>query len=212
MRAIATLMLILIAQAAGAAQSSSKAKYPNGIQAEFGVAKGQVGIDNPDQTKAYYSVLALQGIVHLPLLGDGDSPLAFDLVGSFRYLDLQNTAEVSGEKEVANLIGPGAGVHLRLFKLIGGYQIDYMIARHYSFGPVSRELNYSMTLSRAYAGLQMTFGQLSVSATYNTATGTVPQKDSGLSMSSAFTEQTYWLNLNYSTGTSFFTFLEKLFF
>lgn len=195
----------------GSGGSGSGGRYPFGVQVDAGVGEGYSAIQNPDNTTAYYQTVALEGRGHIVLIGNSSSPLGCDLVGGIRYLDLRNTAQTTNEKEVANLIGPTVGVHFRLFKLIGGYQVDYLLARHYSVGPVSHELDYSMVTNHTYFGLQYTLGQLSLGLTYSTSQGIVPHASTGLSVDSAYNDQIYWLNLNYSFGTSFMSFMKALF-
>lgn len=211
--ALTGLLILLAAENASAqAKSSAKGKdgsYPRGVQAELSAGTGSASIGNPDATTAHYSALAIEARGHIPLWTN--RWLGFNLVGNVRYLDLTNTAESGKQKEVANLIGPGLGVQLRLFKFIGGFQTEYMLARHYAVGPTSRELNYSMTMSKTYYGLILPFENLAVGLIASSSTGTVPSEKSGLSTNSPYTDQVYWLSFTYSTGASFVEFLKYLF-
>lgn len=214
-------MWMAVAPQAALAQSSPSAsssagkpggKYPSGIQAEVSAGGGTSSILNTDGTSAYYTTLAVEGRGLIPLFGgDGQSRISLSLVGGIRYLDLSNSVTMGSQKEVANMIGPGAGLQLRLFKFVGGMQYDYMLARHYAIGPMSRDLEYQMPLTKTYYGLQIPFGQLAIAFTYSSSTGTVPKAATRLSADSPYADQLYWLNFTYSTGASFWRFLEMLF-
>lgn len=200
-------------QPAPQATSSTQAKgnYPHGVQIDLAAGYGSSAITNPDATTAYYNSLLLEGRGHIPLIGHSSSFFALDLIGSVQYIDLTNTATIGSQKEVANMIGPGGGAHVRFFKFIGGAQYHYMLARHYAVGPTSRELNYSMPVAKSYFGLQIPLGQLAVALTYSTSTGTVPKENSGLTSNSPYTDTVYWLTFTYSTGASLLSFLKLLF-
>ena len=200
------------AQTAAPAAANTQKKYPFGLQAEISGGYGASSIENPDATKAHYTTIGVQGKGYIPVLGTAaGSMFQLALTGNVRYLDLKNTAEVGSQKEVANVIGPGGGIHLRLFKIVAGVDYNFMLARHYAVGPVSRELQYSMPVIRYYGGLIVPFNQLAVGFTWSSSSGTVPASQSQLSKSSPFQEQTYWLNFIYSTGIPFSNVFKVLF-
>ncbi len=180
-----------------------------GVAFSVGAGMGKAAIENPDQTKAHYKVLALQGRGHLPLFDTRNFDA--DFFGSVKYLDLENTSNTKFQSEVANLIGPGAGLELRAFKFVLGGEYNMMLARHYAVGNTSRDMKYEMNLVNVYGGLNFKFNQLSVSLSYSQSTGTVPKASSGLAKSSPYNDQIYWLQLTYSTGASFSRFLQFLF-
>lgn len=195
------------------AQSKSGGKeganYPHGVQAEVSIGTGSAMIANPDSTTAYYSATALEGRGHIPLFNR--RWMSFELIGNIRYLDLTNTAEASGQKEVANLIGPGLGLQLRFFPFVVGFQTEYLFARHYAVGSTSRELEYSMTVAKTYYGLIFPFQNLAVGLTASSSTGSIPSDRTGLSAPCPYSDQVYWLSFTYSTGASFVDFLKYLF-
>ncbi len=210
---VITVLMILLVQTlasnAYAQKNGEGSNFPRGVQAEAGIGSGSAAIVNPDATTAYYSALSLEGRGHIPLYTT--RWLGFNLVGNLRYVDLTNTADMGKQKEVANLIGPGLGVQLRLFKFIGGFQTEFLLARHYAVGPISRELNYTLNTTKTYYGFMFPFQNLAISFFESTSTGTVPNYKSGLSTSSQYSDQTYWLTLTYSTGASFIEFIKYLF-
>ncbi len=86
-----------------------------------------------------------------------------------------------------------------------------MLARHYAVGNTSRDMKYEMPMLTVYGGLNFKFQQLSVGIMYSQESGTIPQSSTGLTKSSPFDDQVYWLQLTYSTGASFMNFLKFLF-
>jgi hypothetical protein len=128
-----------------------------------------------------------------------------------RYLDLENTANNSSQSEVGNLIGPGAGLHLRVFKFTLGAEYNYMIGRYYAVGTISNSAKYEMPLLDTYAGFSIPFKMLSVSLSYSMASGSIPKAESGLSKDVPYKDQIYWIQLTYSTGASFSKFWDYLF-
>ena len=180
-----------------------------GVAVTASVGKGGSKIGNPDGTIAHYKVLALEGRGHIPLI-DTKSFNA-DLIGTLRYLDIENTANTKYQSEVGNMIGPGAGLELRAYRFVAGFHYDVLLARHYAVGHVSRDMKYNMMTTTAYGGLTYQFQQLAVSITYSQSSGTVPKSASGLTKDSPYEDQIYWLSLTYSTGASFSKFLNFLF-
>lgn len=172
-------------------------------------ALGKATIINPDKSLAHYKVLALEGRGHIPLLDSKDFDI--DLTGSVRYLDLENTANGNYQSEVANMIGPGAGLEFRAFRFVAGAEYHLMLARHYAVGNVSRDVKYEMPMMNIYGGLNWKFNQLSVSVLYSQGSASVPKGSSGLTKDSPYSDQIYWLQLTYSTGASFVKFLHFLF-
>jgi hypothetical protein len=188
---------------------SAVAADSNGVTFSVGAGMGKASIENPDQTKAHYKVLALQGRGQIPLIYSNS--FEADLVGAMRYLDLENTANNSYQSEVANLIGPGVGLELRAFKFVLGAEYHIMLARHYAVGSISRDMKYEMPMLNLYGGLNFQFNQLAVSISYSQGSATVPKASSGLTKDSPYTDQIYWLQLTYSTGASFTKFISFLF-
>lgn len=145
----------------------------------------------------------------LPMFEDDN--YALSLTGGLRYLDLTNTANNSEASEVANMVGPTAGLTLRLYKFFVGYEYDLMLARHYTIGSLSKATKYTMPLGTISGGLTIPFNQLSVSLSYSQSSGKVPKSGSGLSKDVPYQDQIVWLQLTYSTGASFQKFLGFLF-
>lgn len=180
-----------------------------GVALTMSGGMGKASIKNPDDTYARYKVLALEGTGHIPLLDSKDFDV--DLLGSMKYLDLENTANTSFQSEVANLIGPGAGLEFRAYRFVLGAEYHMMLARHYAVGNTSRDMRYEMPMMSLYGGLNIQFKQLSVSLSYSQGSATVPKSSTGLTKDAPYTDQIYWLQVTYSTGASFMKFLKFLF-
>ncbi|MGE3758951.1 MAG: hypothetical protein AB7H97_14415 [Pseudobdellovibrionaceae bacterium] len=203
MRLIFLCLLFISAKAfAGSSQ------FGTGITFHLGLGYGGAQIVNPDGTKANYKALGMKGGAQLPLFEGGN--FASHLVGGLQYLDLQNNANSGRQSEIANMIGPSAGLKLRAFKFFVEYDYSFMLARHYAIGTISRSSKYNMPVGTMSAGITYPLKQLTVSFAYSQSSGTVPKASSELSKSSPYTDQVYWLQLSYSTGSSlrqFFSFL-----
>lgn len=183
--------------------------FGKGVTFDLGLGYGSAVIENPDQTKANYKVLALSGRALLPLV-EGDDFTAH-LTGGVRYLDLENTANGGPQSEVANSIGPGAGLRLRAFKFFVAYEYYFMLSRHYAIGNISRSSKYQMPVGNLSGGFTIPLKQLSVSFSYSQSAGTVPKASSELSKDSPYNDQIYWLQVSYSTGSSLAQFFGFLF-
>lgn len=177
------------------------------LQGEAGLP--YASIKNPDNTFAYYRGVGLQGRVFLPVIDE--HLFSFNLVGSGKYLDLTNSSNNSRQKEVANLIGPGLGVNVMLWKLFAGIDYQLIYGRHYGVGAISRELNYSYGALQQYYGLQWEFGALMVGLSYSSIQAKIPKSQTGLSVDSDYAEQIYWIHFRYSSGFSLNQLLKVLF-
>jgi hypothetical protein len=202
MRFVLLILFLMGVQSAGANDAG-------GVAFSIGAGMGKATIENPDQTKAHYKVLALEGRGQIPLIVTPS--FEADLLGSMRYLDLENTANNGFQSEVANLIGPGAGLEFRAFKFVLGVEYHLMLARHYAVGNTSRDMKYEMPMLNLYGGLNFQFKQLSVSLSYSQGSASVPKASSGLAKDSPYTDQIFWLQFTYSTGASFTNFIKFLF-
>lgn len=196
------LLLILFSSAAFAREGG-------GVAFQLGFGSGGATIENPDETKAGYKILSATGRVLLPLIETSEFSAA--LTGAVRYLDLTNTANNSEQSEVANMLGPGAGLRLQAWKFFASYEYDLMAARHYTIGSNSKAIKYSLPLGTMEAGIAIPFKQLSVSFSYSRSSGEVPKSGTGLSKDVRYQDEIYWLQFTYSTGADFGKFLNFLF-
>lgn len=185
------------------------AKGAGGVGLEVGLGSGAASIDNPNNSKARYKILGVTARGIIPIVDNDQFGLA--LTGGLRFLDMTNTANNADQSEVGNMIGPMAGVRIRAAKFFVGYSYNLMLARHYAVGTNSRAIKYNIPLSTLEAGITIPFNQLSVSFSYNMSSGKVPKSGSGLTADAPYQDQTYWLQLTYSTGADFLKFLGFLF-
>ncbi len=190
-------------------QARADRKFGEGVAASVGLAQGGATIKNPDDTKAQYKLLAVQAQGLIPLI-ESDHFASY-LTGNVRYVDLTNTRNDDSQSEVGNMIGPGAGLHFRLYKFVLGAEYNYLIGRYYAVGNVSNSSEYKMPQTNLYAGYSIPFKMLSVSLSYSMASGTIPKAESQLSKDAPYTDQIYWIQLTYSTGASFSKFWDYLF-
>ncbi|NJM10321.1 MAG: hypothetical protein HC883_05540 [Bdellovibrionaceae bacterium] len=184
-------------------------EFAKGVAFDMSLGYGGSKIENPDQSEANYKTLALSGRLFIPFVEKKD--FGVSLLLGLRYLDLENNANTGNQSEFANLIGPGLGLQIRAYKFFVGSEYHMMFARHHAVGSVSRSSKYEMPTINIFGGITIPFQQLSVSFSYSQSSGTVPKDSSGLSESSAFCDQIYWLHLTYSTGASPGKFLGFLF-
>lgn len=200
------LVIVLLISSTNAFAGNSQ--FGTGITFDLGIGYGGAQIKNPDDTKANYKVLGLKGGAMLPIFEGGD--FSAHLTGGLKYLDLQNNANSGKQSEIANMIGPSAGLRIRAFKFFVQYDYSFMLARHYAIGTISRSSKYDMPTGTLSGGLTYPLKHLTVSFAYSQSSGTVPKASSELSKSSPYTDQVYWLQVSYSTGSSlrqFFSFL-----
>ncbi|MGE3972889.1 MAG: hypothetical protein AB7F59_00030 [Bdellovibrionales bacterium] len=182
------------------AQKSSKKgnRDDRGLSAQVDLGLPTVTIENPDSSIAYYTGIGVTGRGILPLLDT--RYFSFNLVGNAKYLDLKNTASTASQKEIANHIGAGGGVSVMLWIFFYGIDYNYMLARHYTVGTFSQELNYNYTSAVTYYGAQIEFGQLSLGGGVSMNTATISNGATDLNMDSPYSEKTYFVFARYSTG------------
>lgn len=198
---------VLAAQATTSAKKAAAERYNLSIEGEIGYPF--VSLTNPDSSKAYYDGVALRLNVLVPIFDSASAALY--LVPAFKYLDLSNTAQTGTQSEVANIIGPGAGLAFRLSKFRLGAQIYQLWGRHYSTGTFSDRLNYSFRSVDYSAGIFHQFGRLSVGASYSISKSTIPIEPTGLNTSTPYEESVIAFQLTYNTGDSLWQIIRSLF-
>lgn len=167
-----------------------------------------ITISNPNGENAGYEGISLQGRLFAPIYSDG----AFhtQLHGVLRYHDLENKYSSDGQTEVANHIGPGVGLSIRLGRLTLGGEYSLMKARHYYIGHIGLKTEYDYAVGTAFAGFVVPFGDLSVGLGYNYSVGKIKKDETGLSKDSDYAEQSIWFHMTYNTGASVGDFARKL--
>lgn len=183
--------------------------FGKGTAFTFGLGQGSARIENPDKSEAHYKMLTAHGKGLIPL--SEDKGFSLHAVIGAKYLDLENNANNGTQSELANLIGPGAGLQIRMSKFIFGGEFYRMTARHHAIGTISQTTKYDMNLVDLYGGISIPFNQLSLTFTYSQSSGKVPQEKTGLSASSPYTDHIYWLQFTYFTGAKFDSFMDYLF-
>jgi hypothetical protein len=168
-----------------------------------------VKIANPDGTDAIYRGVALRGNVLIPLL-DFQTFTVY-LSPGIKYLDLANRANSGSQKEVANLIGPGAGLSFKLGQFWLGAKYYQMWARHYSTGTFSNNISYNFRAVDYYAGYQMDFTRFGIGAMYSFSTQNISRDQTGLSTDSPYRESIFWFQLTISTGETLWQTITSFF-
>jgi hypothetical protein len=190
-------------------QEKKESYLGRGLSAQAELGLPTVSIANPDGTNAYYTGVTVLGRGILPLI-DGKL-FSINLVGNAKYLDLRNTANSGSQKEYANHIGGGVGASINLWIFFYGIDYNYMFARHYAVGTISRELNFNYSTAMSYYGVQKDFGQLSLGGGMSLSSATISKRASGLSADSPYTEKIYFVFARYSTGLTIPRMFKALF-
>lgn len=188
-------------------ESSSGRAYKLGVDASIGYP--QVRMENPSGGKVLYDGVAVLGELIVPLIDT--SKFRFLLKPGVVYYDLYNKANSDTQKELANLIGPGVSAQIMMSNFAFGARYNKLWGRHFGTGTFSGTVNYQIDTISFYGGYVKRFGQLSIGGYYSTSTSEIPRAETGLSRSTPFQEQTYWINATFTTNQSLFEILGKLF-
>jgi hypothetical protein len=166
-------------------------------------------LTNPDGTKARYDGVGLRMAVLVPVL----DKLSWDiyLTGGVKYLDLQNTANGDGQQEVANVIGPLAGVAIRWTKFWFGAHYNQLWARHYATGPFSGRSTYNFNSVDYFAGLHYQFGRLGVGLTYSMSSAEISKEHTGLNSDTPYNDSMISLQFTFNTGETLWQMIKSLF-
>jgi hypothetical protein len=182
----------------GGGSGGGGGKVSDRISLGFGGGGGSAIIENPDTTKAHYATLALRGEGQLRFAGGRGRAFEVNLIGVLNYYNLTNSYSYAGEKEVGYFLGPGAGLALRIKRVVVGATYDYMMARHYTTGPLSYVLTYQMPVTTAFAGINIPlFWNFSAQVRASMSTGTISKGQTGLSKDSPYQDVLYWVVLKY---------------
>lgn len=188
---------------------TSKA-FSRGVSFQAAVGYPEAQIINPDETKALYSGVGLLGRFSLPVWEGKAFGTRFNLSG--RYLDLNNNANSSTQRETGNHIGPGAGLSFNFYRLFLGADYWLIKARHFWVGEVNHYQEYEYNLLTYYGGLNFEFSNtLSIGLVYTHSQTTIPGEQLDLEGELKYSDSTLWLKFVYSTGDSFGKFLSHLF-
>lgn len=196
---LAILMAVMIAGSEARAEFWSKLAYATG---EFGLGAGVGSLSNPDDTTAYYSNLALEGIARLPVIGNHKEFFEFGLILTMHYYSLTNSANISGETDSGYFLGPGAGAYVRMWKFMVGAEEDYLFARHYATGRQSLLLSYSVPETKIFAGIHLLrlIDRFGLSIMASSGSAVVPKEKTGLSKDSSYQDQMIFLTVTYTPG------------
>lgn len=193
----------------GSSESLAAPNKSDGLWFNGAIFIPQSSIKNPNSSVAYYSGVGLEGKTGVTLVDLGAFSTSF--YGSIRYFDLRNTANTGTQKEFANHIGTGAGLKFMFAKLYLEADYHYMLARHYSVGTISYNIDYEYTPLTYSAGISLPIGQLAFGASYSVSSAMIAGSKTGLSQDSEYNDTRIMLNVTWNTGASLFGFFSKLF-
>lgn len=168
-----------------------------------------VSIENPNKSKAYYDGIALRANAVIPII---DTP-KFDVHFSpgVKYLDLENTASNDAQFEMANLIGPGAGLTFRYTKYWLGAKYYHLFGRHITTGDFSAKTEYSMPAVDYFAGIYFEFGRVGLGLSYSRSFSEISKDKTGLESNSAYDESVVSLQITFNTSETLWQILGGIF-
>jgi hypothetical protein len=187
--------------------SASSGKYHFATDLQIGYPF--VTLTNPDGTEAHYDGIAVKINGSIPLY-DGVMTDVF-LQGGLKYFDLLNTSSSDSQFEDANMIGPGAGLAVRLFKLWFGAQYYQMWARHSATGKFSGRSNYNFQTIDLFGGIHYDFGRLGIGVLYSASSTTIGHSGTRLQTDTPYSEGIVSLQVTYSFGETLWSILGGLF-
>lgn len=181
-----------------------------GISFDGSIGAPNATITNPQSTQAYYSGVSASARFVAPIIEIGPFECTFDLIG--KYVDLNNTANQSTQRETGNHIGLGTGLTLRLGKLYFGLDFTEMRARHFFVGNKNEYLEYEYGAPTSFVGINYSFNNvLSAKLTYSQLSTEIKSSYTGLDSNSKYKESIVWLWLSYDTGMGLGRFFTALF-
>ncbi|MCB0413799.1 MAG: hypothetical protein KDD50_05670 [Bdellovibrionales bacterium] len=177
-------------------------------QGNFGLPSSQ--ITNPDGSTAFYSGIGLKADLSIPLYTPGGFATAFRL--NIKYLDLQNSANSSSQRETGNHIGGGAGLKLNFYRIFMTYDFNVMKARHFFVGDINHYLEYDYNSAGYSVGLEFSTSKtFSGVISYSINSGNIPKAATGFTSDSSYSDSLIWIGVKYKTGLPFGKFLESIF-
>lgn len=182
--------------------------HHRGIILDGAIGLPAITIKNPDGTSAGYGGTSLQARLLIPLV---DNRFKLYLNGTLRYHDLKNAYSNSQETEVANHIGPGAGLTIEYSRFFLGAEYMMMKARHYYVGPIGVQSEYDYTYSNAFVGYYTALGPLGLGLSYSVGSGVLEHDKVGLTSDADISEQTVWFHIRFSTDKGLGRFLSEVF-
>lgn len=191
----------------GANSSGSVGKYY--FETEMQIGYPYMSLTNPDSSEANYDGVGLRLNASVPLYDGALTDLY--LQAGVKYLDLQNTANSDSQFEDANIIGPGAGLALRISKFWIGAQYYQLWARHSATGKFSGRTNYNFQALDLFGGLHYEFGRMGVGLIYSTSSSTISHDSTGLQADTPYKDGMISLQITFSFGETLWNILGGLF-
>lgn len=181
-----------------------------GISFDGSIGLPNASITNPESSHAYYSGVSASARFVAPMVELGPFEFTFDFIG--KYVDLNNTANQSAQRETSNHIGLGTGLTLRLGKLYFGLDFTEMRARHFFVGNKNEYLEYEYGAPTSFVGINYSFNKvLSTKLTYSQLSTEIKSSYTGLDSNSKYKESIISLWLSYDTGMGLGQFFTSLF-
>lgn len=183
----------------------------DGVTVEASIGKGDIQTSNPDTSSAFYDGLGLEGKLGIPAFETKN--YAFRLLLGLKYMDLENRANASLQRETGNHIGPGVGFELRAYRFVAGYSTYFMEARHFWVGStINSYSKFKYQAQGWHVGLEFPIGKISrVGVSYSGVSANFEAAKLGLSQDVPYSENTIWLKLKIATNLSIVSLTQKLF-
>ena len=171
------------------------------FQIAGGVGLPSIEIKNPDDTTAYYSGLQFEGKAIFPILAGDLMALSGSL--GFKYIDLENTANSSTQKEISTHKGFGAGLNFSFgrFALFADYH--QLKADSTSTGAIVSNSSYEYSPLTYGLVLKIPKRSFSFDLGYSISSATLEAKETGLSEDVDLKGQTFFIHFTWNAGASF---------
>jgi hypothetical protein len=186
---------------------SNEDAYP--LSAELQIGHPFVNIKNPDSSKAYYDGVGVRFGLLQPIIDKVSWDVA--LSGGVKYLDLKNTANNDDQQEVANLIGPYAGLAIRWTRFWFGANYNQIWARHYATGQLSGRSEYNFNAIEYFGGVYFQFSRLGLGLQYSMMDSSVGKGNTGLNSDAPYKESFITIQFTFNIGQNLWQMIQSLF-
>ena len=182
-----------------------------GLSYGLGVGKTDAKITNNDSSEAYYDAMTFQGKLGVNIIETNDFTTSLHL--KMKYLDLENRANNSAQRETGSHFGSGACLEFRWYRMKAGYEVYMMQAKHYWVGDTTNSYSkFDYQSMGWFAGLEFPVGsQVGLGLFYASYSADLSASDLGTTSDVPFTENTISLQLTVTTKDSFGKFLGSIF-
>ncbi len=179
----------------------------------FGAQLGQagLGITNDDGTVAYYDGLAFQGNTGVNFFRTKKSSLGLNF--NLNYLDIENRANSSIQRESGRHLGLGVDLSVRFYRFSAGYDYFYEDAKHYWVGNLNNDYNnFKYIKTGWHAGLDFNVSKSTrLGLIYSNHTATLPKSEMRSTSDLKLEESTFYIRVSVSTDETIADFFSYIF-